>query len=275
MWLAATASSPDFADRTVLLAVDVGNTEITLGLFRGDRLAARWRLTTMAGRTPDEWAALVIAYLGHAGISTQEVVAAIEGSVAPSVTVPLADGVERALGLRPTSVGPESGLPVVLDVDEPHTVGADRVVNALAAIELYGRDAVVVDFGTATSFDCVTGDGRFIGGVIAPGVLAAAENLVRRAAKLTATELTPPERVIGRRTDDCIRSGVLLGTADSVDGLIGRIRAEWPGGGSPYVVATGGLAPTFVALCRHIEHHEPDLTLVGLRSAASHVGLRW
>ncbi|HEX9691137.1 MAG TPA: type III pantothenate kinase [Gemmatimonadales bacterium] len=259
----------------MLLAVDVGNTEITVGLFRDTRVAARWRLTTVERRTPDEWGALLTSYLGQAGISTQEVRAAVEASVAPATTVPLAEGVERAFGIRPVSIGPESNLAVTLDVDEPHSVGADRVVNALAAIELYARDTIVVDFGTATSFDCVTADRRFIGGVIAPGVVTASDNLVRRAAKLAATELIPPERVIGRRTDDCIRSGVLFGAADTVDGMIRRIRAEWPGDAAPFAVATGGLAPVVVALCKEIQHQEPDLTLIGLRHAAHQVGLAW
>ncbi|MGH7580930.1 MAG: type III pantothenate kinase, partial [Gemmatimonadales bacterium] len=164
---------------------------------------------------------------------------------------------------------------IVLDVDEPLTVGADRVVNTLAARKLYARDTIVVDFGTATTFDCITAEGRFIGGVIAPGVRTAAENLIRRAAKLPETELTAPERVIGRRTEECIQAGVLYGTADAVDGIVRRIRAEWPGGGSPRVVATGGLAAVVAPLTTSIEQTHPDLTLQGLRIAARHLGLDW
>jgi len=156
---------------------------------------------------------------------------------------------------------------------EPLTVGADRVVNTLAACELYRRDTIVVDYGTATTFDCVTQDRRFIGGVIAPGVLTAAENLTRRAAKLPGTELLPPQRVIGRRTEDCIRSGVLFGAADSTDGMVRRIKAEWPGGGKPLVVGTGGLVSLVAPLSREIEKVEPHLTLLGLRIAAKHLGV--
>jgi type III pantothenate kinase len=168
-------------------------------------------------------------------------------------------------------------LPITLDVDEPLTVGADRIVNTLAAAQLFERDTIVVDFGTATTFDCVTADGRFIGGVIMPGIRTAADELVRRTAKLPATELTPPPHVIGRRTEDCIRSGVVWGTVEAVDGLIRRIRDEWPTQSQdrPLVVATGGLAPLVAPLTREIESVQPDLTLLGLRLAAQALGLGW
>jgi type III pantothenate kinase len=257
----------------MLLAIDVGNTEITLGLFVGDRLIAHWRVTTVTTRTPDEWAAMLTSFLTHAGHSTHEVRAAVQASVAPVVTGVLAEGIELALGFSPTQVGPDSPLPITLDVDEPQSVGADRVVNTLAAKVMYGRDTVIVDFGTATTFDCITKDGAFLGGVIAPGVYTAADNLTRRAAKLPATELVPPEPVIGRRTEDYIRAGVVLGTADAVDGLVRRIKAEWPGEDTPHVVATGGLAETIAPLCQEIEVVEPHLTLLGLRHAALALGL--
>jgi type III pantothenate kinase len=154
-------------------------------------------------------------------------------------------------------------------------VGADRIVNTLAASRSYDTDVIVVDFGTATTFDCITRDGRFIGGVIMPGLRTAADELVRRTAKLPATELVAPERVIGRRTEECIRAGVLLGTADAVDGIVRRIKAEWPGDGRPRVIATGGLAAVVRPLCREIEAVDPDLTLVGLRIAAGALGLTW
>jgi type III pantothenate kinase len=133
----------------------------------------------------------------------------------------------------------------------------------------------VVDFGTATTFDCVTSDSRFIGGVIMPGLRTAAEQLTRRAAKLPATELTPPPHVIGRRTEECIQAGVLYGAADAVDGMVRRIRSEWPGSGSPHAIATGGLAGIVAPLAASIERVHPDLTLQGLRLAARHLGLCW
>jgi type III pantothenate kinase len=259
----------------MLLAVDVGNTEITLGLFAGDRLSGHWRVTTVTTRTPDEWAALLTSFLAHAGHSTHEVRAAIEASVAPAVTDVLALGIRGALGFTPVHVTPETQLPISLDVDEPAGVGADRVVNTLAASQLYGRDTIVVDFGTATTFDCITKAGSFIGGVIAPGVRTAAENLTRRAAKLPATELVPPVRAIGRRTEECIRAGVLFGAADMVDGMVRRIKAEWPTPDVPLVVATGGLAELVAPLCAEVEQTAPHLTLDGLRIAAKHLRLAW
>ncbi|HKI95391.1 MAG TPA: type III pantothenate kinase [Gemmatimonadales bacterium] len=253
----------------MLLAIDIGNTEITAGLFAGERLEAHWRLTTSGGRTPDEWAATLTAFFAQGGRSTHGVHAAVLASVAPHVTAAFADGVREACGVVPVEVGPASDLPLTLDVEEPLSVGADRVVNTLAAARLYERDTIVVDFGTATTFDCITADGRFLGGVIAPGLRTAADDLTRRASKLPAIDLTPPEHVIGRRTDDCLRAGILFGTVDAVDGIVRRIRAEWPGGGTPYVVATGGLAARIAPLTKEIEHVEPHLTLIGLRFAAA------
>jgi type III pantothenate kinase len=259
----------------MLLTLDIGNTEITVGLFAGERLAAHWRWTTIANRTPDEWAAMLTQHLVQGGHSTNQVRAAAQASVAPAVTEALADGIRQATGVRPVTVDASSALPLTLDVDEPLTVGADRVVNTLAALALYHRDTIVVDFGTATTFDCIVADGRFIGGVIAPGVLVASENLIRRTAKLPATELVPPARVIGRRTEECIRAGVLYGAVDAADGIVRRIKAEWPGDGKPLVVATGGLASLVAPLSKEIEKIEPYLTLTGLRIAARHLGLEW
>ena len=257
----------------MLLALDIGNTEITAGLFAGDVLSDHWRLSTHPERTPDEWAAALEGFLVRAGHSPNEVRAACLASVSPSVTQSVADGVRKATGVTPVMVDARSELPLVLDVDEPLTVGADRIVNALAALALWPGDTIVVDFGTATTFDCVTGDGRFIGGAIMPGLRTAADQLTRKTAKLPATELRPPSRVIGRRTEECIQAGVLYGTADAVDGMIRRIIAEWPGGGTPKVVATGGLAAVIAPLSTGITFVDPDLTLRGLRIAAARLGI--
>src|SRR5882672_5768651 len=259
----------------MLLALDIGNTETTVGLFAGDRLEGHWRLHTTGQRTPDEWASALTAYLTQAGHSTQEIRAAIVASVAPQVTQSLCAGVAGATTRAPLIVDGRSKLPITLDVDEPMTVGADRIVNTLAASQLFKKDTIVVDFGTATTFDCITSDGRFIGGVIMPGIRTASDDLVKKTAKLPATELTPPERVIGRRTEDCIRAGVLWGTTDAVDGLVRRIKAEWPGKKMPQTIATGGLAALVAPLSKEIESVHPDLTLVGLRLAATALGLTW
>ena len=259
----------------MLLTLDIGNTEITVGLFQGETLEAHWRLTTSPDRTPDEWAAAIGGFLIQGGHSPNEVAAVCLASVAPTVTQSVVEGVAIATGRTGVAVQPGSRLPVILDVDEPMTVGADRIVNVLAAVERYHADVIVVDFGTATTFDCITADARFLGGVIMPGLRTAADQLTRRTAKLPATELKAPLRVIGRRTEECIQAGVLYGTADAVDGIVRRIRAEWPAGRSPRVVATGGLAPVVAPLTTSIEHTVPDLTLHGLRIAAGHLGLSW
>ena len=167
----------------------------------------------------------------------------------------------------PILVDGRSKLPITLAVDEPLTVGADRIINTLAASRLHGRDCIVVDMGTATTFDCITADGTFLGGVIAPGVQIAGESLFRRTSKLPATELVPPQKVIGTRTDECIRAGVVLGAAESIDGLVRRIKAEWPRKSKPMVIGTGGLASRFAAICTCFDSVEPDLTLVGLAMA--------
>ena len=259
----------------MLLTLDIGNTEITAGLFQGHALEAHWRLTTNPERTPDEWAGAVGGFLVQAGRSPNEVAAVCLASVAPTVTQSLVEGIATITRRTALAVDARSTLPVKLDVDEPLTVGADRIVNVLAAVALYQADTIVVDFGTATTFDCITADSRFIGGVIMPGLRTASDQLTRRTAKLPATELKAPERVIGRRTEECIQAGVLYGTADAVDGIVRRIRAEWPGGASPRVVATGGLAPVVAPLTTSIEETHPDLTLQGLRIAAGHLGLKW
>jgi Type III pantothenate kinase len=152
----------------MLLTIDIGNTEITAGLFRGAELEAHWRLTTNPGRTPDEWGSAIGGFLLGAGHSPNEVRAVCLASVAPSVTQALVEGIARTTGCTGVQIDARSPLPVTLDVDEPLSVGADRIVNALAAVELYHRDTIVVDFGTATTFDCVTAEGRFLGGVIMP-----------------------------------------------------------------------------------------------------------
>ena len=259
----------------MLLTLDIGNTEITAGLFQGDTLEAHWRLTTNPERTPDEWASALGGFLIQAGHSPNEVAAVCLASVAPTVTQSLVEGIATITRRTAVAVDARSPLGVKLDVDEPLTVGADRIVNVLAAVALYRADTIVVDFGTATTFDCITADSRFIGGVIMPGLRTSSDQLTRRTAKLPATELKAPARVIGRRTEECIQAGVLYGTAEAVDGIVRRIRAEWPGAASPRVVATGGLAAVVAPLTTSIEETHPDLTLQGLRIAAGYLGLKW
>ena len=252
----------------MLLTFDVGNTETTLGLYDGEELRAHWRIMTEVARTADEFGVLLRGLLAGADVATREVDGVAIGSVVPSVTTPLADACRTWLpATRVEIVDARSPLPITLRVDEPLTVGADRIINTLAASRKYGRDAIVVDLGTATTFDCITSDAVFLGGVIAPGVRTSAETLFRRTSKLPATELVAPARVIGTRTEECIRAGVMFGAAESIDGVVRRIKAEWPSGDTPIVIGTGGLAETFAPLCRSFDAVDPFLTLYGLTLA--------
>jgi type III pantothenate kinase len=251
----------------MILAFDVGNSETTIGLCKALKVRERWRVTTDGGRTPDEMYLLLRALLDAAGVKHSSVKGSAIGSVVPSVTAPLAEACERLIGRAPVIIDGRSALPITLDVDEPLTVGADRLINTLAASRLYKRDCVVVDLGTATTFDCITADGVFLGGVIAPGVLMSAESLFRKTSKLPATEIIAPEHVIGKRTEECIRAGVVFGSAEAIDGLVRRIKAAWPRPQPPTVIATGGLANTFKTLCAEFDRVEPDLTLIGTAMA--------
>lgn len=251
----------------MILVFDVGNTETTIGLFEGEALRAHWRIVTDVSRTPDEIGLVIRGLLATAGTEARQVTGSAIGSVVPGLTGALREACEALFGAPAEVIDGRSRLPITLDVLEPLTVGADRIVNTLAASRLFERDTIVVDLGTATTYDCITADGVFLGGVIAPGIRTSAETLIRRTSKLPATELLAPSQVIGRRTEECIRAGVVYGAADAVDGIVRRIKAEWPTGRTPLVVATGGLAPMIQPHCREIERFEPDLTLVGLRMA--------
>lgn len=251
----------------MILAFDVGNSETTIGLCNGLKVKERWRVTTDGSRTPDEVFLMLLALLESVGAKRSAVKGSAIGSVVPAVTTPLAEACKRLTGNAPVIIDGRSRLPITLDVDEPLTVGADRIINTLAASRIYKRDCIVVDLGTATTFDCISADGVFFGGVIAPGVLMSAESLFRKTSKLAATEIVPPKSVIGRRTDECIRSGVVLGSAESIDGLVRRIKADWPRRGKPLVIATGGLAITFEPICREFDKVDPDLTLLGTAMA--------
>jgi type III pantothenate kinase len=180
---------------------------------------------------------------------------------------------ERRLGIPVSIVHAAAGLPIRISIDEPLTLGADRIANTLAAAQLYGRDTIAVDLGTATTFDCITGDGEFIGGIISPGIHTGAETLVRRTAKLPRVDLERPPTVIGKRTETALRSGVFFSAVDAIDGMVRRIRDEW-GRPDAWVVATGGLAPLIGGQCTTVNHIEPFLTLHGLAIAHRHLGAK-
>ena len=251
----------------MIVAFDVGNSETTIGIFDGEGVRTHWRVTTDAARTQDEVGVMLRTLLAAEEIPLSDLTGDAIASVVPPVTGPLVDACSHWLRVKPIVIDGRSPLPIRLQVDEPLTVGADRIVNTLAASRMYGVDAVVVDLGTATTFDCITAAGVFLGGVIAPGVRTSADTLVRKTSKLPATDLVAPARTIGTRTEECIRAGVMFGQAEAIDGLVRRIRAEWPGGGRPTCIATGGLAELFQPLCASFDRVEPYLTLHGIRIA--------
>ena len=249
----------------MIVVFDVGNSEITIGIFRGEELVSHWRLTTAAQRTADELAILIRSISGDAIASAEGVRGSAICSVVPAITPMLAEACEMCFGLKPVMVDARAKLPVKLDVEEPFTVGADRIANTLAASRIYKRDAIVVDMGTATTYDCITADGTFLGGVIQPGIMISADTLFRRTAQLPATDIVPPKRVIARRTDECIRAGVLYGAVDSIDGIVRRIKKEWPTKNVPLVLATGGMAESIQPHSKELELVDPFLTLKGIR----------
>ena len=249
----------------MLLAVDVGNTEIMLGVFEGSELEHTWRLSTQPDRTADELALLLTGLLEHRGIDfATKLTGVCAASVVPAVTDALRELASRYFDFQPVIVGPgtKTGVPVL--TENPREVGADRIVNTLAAFTKFGGPSIVVDFGTGTNFDVVSDKGEFLGGVIAPGLQVSAQSLYSKAARLTRVELSPPRSPVGKNTVEAIQSGLLYGTAGEVDGIVTRIRDELGAPGAT-TIATGGLAPVVIPHCRTIDHHEPWLTLEGLR----------
>ncbi len=243
----------------MLIAVDVGNTNTCLGVFAGERLADSWRVKTDARATADELALLFRGLL--AGV---EVTGISVCSTVPAVLHELRVMCARYYPAVPTLVvepGVRTGVPLLYD--HPREVGPDRIVNSLAAYQLYGGPTVVVDFGTSTNFDVVSARGEFLGGVLAPGVEISIDALAARGARLFKVELAKPRSVIGKSTVEALQSGVLYGTVGQVDGLVRRIAREL--GAAREGVATGGLAPLVVHESETITRHEPDLTLLGLR----------
>jgi type III pantothenate kinase len=247
----------------MLLAVDVGNSQTVIGVFNGDDLAQHWRISTEAQRTPDELALIFGGLMAFADLSfSRNVHGVIVSSVVPVVTEMLRVMTHKYFHFTPVIVGPGVRTGMALEVENPREVGADRLVNALAAYAEYGGPGLVVDFGTATSFDVFSGKGAFLGGAIAPGVATSISALSARGAQLPRIELAAPARAIGRSTVDAMRSGAVYGFAGQVDRIVEAIAAELDA--DPVVVATGGLAPSIVEQCRTIDHYDPWLTLKGL-----------
>ncbi len=246
-----------------LLAVDIGNTQVVVGIFERDRLHVLYRLTAQLGRTADE----LIPLLGPLLAPFQEEIArsgrVVIGSVVPPLTGAYEEYARRRLHAEPIIVHAGLPLSVRIDVPDPTSVGADRIADAVAAAALYTLPAIVVDLGTATTFDVVLPGPRYVGGVIAPGILSSAEELFRRAARLAKVELNIPPRVVGRTTEQSLQSGILFGAAGQIDGIIERICAEMRF--RPAIISTGGLAERIAPITRSLATVDPGLTLHGMR----------
>lgn len=247
----------------MLLVIDIGNTNITLGLYEGDKLGPRWRLATAHDRMPDEYGLQFLGLLTHAGIDLRDVTGLCMASVVPSLTNKIQDTCRDYLRQEPLVVTTGVKTGVRIRVDYPQGVGADRVVDAAAVKHLYGGPACVVDFGTATTFDAVSAEGDYLGGAIAPGIGIAAEALFTRTAQLPRVNLQRPPGVIGRNTVHAMQSGLMFGYTSLVEGMVARFRAEL--GDDMKVIATGGLAETLAQETDVIDIIAPWLTLDGLR----------
>ncbi len=250
----------------MLLAIDVGNTNIHFGLYDPQAEAWRcsWRAQTVHERMADEYAVLLRSFFGEHSLAFADVRGVVMASVVPPLTPTFIQMSERYLKHTPLNVGPATRTGVRVLVDNPQEVGPDRVVNVAAVRALYGSPAIVIDFGTATTWDVVDAEGNYLGGAIAPGIGLAHDALVRRAARLIKVDLQPPPSPIGRNTVHAMQSGLFLGYVAMIEGLVERIRAELAAP-AVRVIATGGLAPLFAEHTRVIEAIAPNLTLDGLR----------
>ena len=247
----------------MLLVIDIGNTNTSLGVFDGDRLVTHWRLTTARSRTVDEWGVHARNLFALAGLDFKTIDAIAIASVVPPVNFTLKRMAETYFHLSPLFVdyATETGVPILYQ--PASDVGADRIVDAVAAIHKYGAPCIVVDFGTATTFDAINSKGEYLGGVITPGITISADALFERAAKLPRVEIKRPQSVVGTSTVGAMQSGLYHGYAGLVDGILRKMIDEL--GGAPRVIATGGLAPLIATGSEFIEEVDETLTLEGLR----------
>ncbi|QTH43055.1 type III pantothenate kinase [Cohnella sp. LGH] len=247
----------------MILVVDVGNTNIVLGLYEGQSLRHHWRLSTNRSATVDEYGVMIHNLFQLAGVRAEQIEGVILSCVVPPIMNTLERLFEAYVGKQALVVGPGIKTGLNIRYENPREVGADRIVNAVAGIEQYGTPLVVVDFGTATTFDYIDASGAYLGGAIVPGIGISAEALYQRAAKLPRIELSKPKTVIGRNTVAAMQSGIIYGYAGQVDGIVKRIRQEF--GVQPRVIATGGMADLIAGESETIETVDPLLTLEGLR----------
>jgi type III pantothenate kinase len=247
----------------MLLAIDIGNTNIVLGLYRGKKLVTHWRLATQAERTADEYGVILTQLVEHEGFRCAQISNIVVSCVVPPMLTMTQELATRFFKLEPLIVGPgiKTGMPILYE--SPKDVGADRIVNGIAAYEKYRDACIIVDFGTATTIDLISKKGEYVGGAIAPGLSISLEALVQRASKLPRIEVVKPKEVVGRNTVNSIQAGIFYGYVGLVDGIVKRIQKEH--GVQAKVVATGGLAPLVASECSTISEVDEFLTLEGLR----------
>jgi len=247
----------------MILVLDVGNTNIVLGVYSRKELVYSWRISTNKHKTADEYGIQIRVLFQYAEIDYKQIKAVVLSSVVPPIMPALESMAEKYFGIKPLVVGPGVKTSMPIKYDNPKEVGADRIVNAIAAIEIYGGPLVIVDFGTATTFCAISKSGEYLGGAIAPGVGISTEALVAKAAKLPRIELVKPKTVIGKTTITSMQSGIIYGFVGQVDGIVNRIKGEM--GTDAKVVATGGLAEMISRESSTIDIVNPNLTLEGLR----------
>jgi len=247
----------------MLLVFDIGNTNITLGVFEGEKLKATWRMATDVHQMPDEYAARLLTLLHHRDINKSEIKEVALCSVVPPLLGTFVELSRQYFNVTPLVVGPGVKTGVRIRMDNPREVGADRIVDAAAAHHLYGGPVIIVDLGTAITFDTVSKEGDYLGGAIAPGLLVAAEALFSRTAALPRIQLMPPKKAIGTNTVDAMQSGLIYGYVGLIEGIVSRIQREL--GEKALVVATGGYAELLTGETTVIDKVNPDLTLIGLR----------
>jgi len=247
----------------MLLAIDIGNTDTTLGVFDGEELRATWHMATGVHRMADEYAALLLNLLRQQGLDTADIKSVVLGSVVPPLISTFSELFQRYFHISPLVVGVGVKTGVRIRMDNPREVGADRIVNAAAAHHLYGGPVIVTDLGTATTFDTVSKDGDYLGGAIAPGMMTGAEALFTRAAMLPRVELARPKQAIGTNTIAAMQSGIIFGYVGLIEGIVARIQQEL--GEKAKVVATGGVAGLLAKETKVIDVVNPALTLIGLK----------
>lgn len=247
----------------MLLAIDIGNTNITVGMFKDDELRATWRIATGVHRMPDEYAVILLNLLRHRGVDVADVTKGALSCVVPPLLTTFNELFEKYFNIQPLVVGPGIKTGIRIRFDNPRELGGDRISNAAGALSLYKRPIIVVAMGTATAFDTVSKEGDYLGGAVAPGLAIAAEALFTRTAALPRVELVSPQRAIGASTVTAMQSGIIFGYAGLIEGIVTRIQEEL--GEKATVVATGGYASIIARETRIINHVNPDLTLIGIK----------